>query len=117
MFSDFDKLFNEFEKMMFNPSYGKRRTYKGDDGLYYITTYYNRNKPTTEDKIEYLKNELDRYVELQDFETAVKVRDQIKKLETNKDSIDKLNLDLEESIKNQDYEKCIELRDKISSLK
>jgi hypothetical protein len=40
MFSDFDKLFNEFEKMMFNPSYGKRRTYKGDDGLYYITTYY-----------------------------------------------------------------------------
>jgi protein-arginine kinase activator protein McsA len=117
MFSDFDKLFNEFEKMMFNPSNGKRRTYKGDDGLYYITTYYNRNKPTTEDKIEYLKNELDRYVELQDFETAVKVRDQIKKLESNKDSIDKLNLELEESIKNQDFEKCIELRDKIRSLK
>lgn len=117
MFSDFDKLFNEFEKMMLNPTYGKRRTYKGDDGLYYITTYYNRNKPTTEDKIEYLKNELDRYVELQDFETAVKVRDQIKKLESNKDSIDKLNLELEESIKNQDFEKCIELRDKIRSLK
>ena len=114
MFSNFDKL---FEKMMLNPTYGKRRTYKGDDGLYYITTYYNRNKPTTEDKIEYLKNELDRYVELQDFETAVKVRDQIKKLETNKGSIDKLNLELEESIKNQDYEKCIELRDKIRSLK
>ena len=117
MFSDFNKLFEEFEKMMLNPTYGKRRTYKGDDGLYYITTYYNRNKPTTEDKIEYLKNELDRYVELQDFETAVKVRDQIKKLETNKGSIDKLNLELEESIKNQDYEKCIELRDKIRSLK
>ena len=117
MFSDFDKLFNEFEKMMFNPSYGKRRTYKGDDGLYHITTYYNRNKPTTEDKIEYLKSELERSVEMQDFETAVKLRDQIKNLESNKDSIDKLNLELEESIKNQDFEKCIEIRDKIKSSK
>ena len=117
MFSDFNKLFEEFEKMMMSPSYGKRRMYRGDDGLYYVTTYYNRNQPTTEDKIEYLKNELDRYVEMQDFEMAVKLRDQIKKLETNKDSIDKLNLELEESIKNQDYEKCIDLRDKIKSLK
>jgi len=117
MFSDFNKLFEEFEKMMTNPSYGKKRTYRGDDGLYYITTYYNRNKPTTEDKIEYLKSELERYVEIQDFESAVKLRDQIKKLESNKDSIEKLNLELEESIKNQDFEKCIELRNKIKSLK
>lgn len=117
MFSNFDKIFEEFEKMMFNPTYGKKRTYRGDDGLYFIKTYYNRNKPTTEDKLEYLKSELDRYVETQDFEMAVKLRDQIKKLELNKDSIDKLNLELEESIKNQDYEKCIELRDKINTLK
>jgi protein-arginine kinase activator protein McsA len=117
MFASFDKLMEEFEKMMTNPTFGRKRTYRSDDGLYYVTTYYNRNKPTTEDKIEYLKTELERSVESQDFETAVKVRDQIKKLELNKDSIEKLNLELEESIKNQDYEKCIELRDKIKSLK
>lgn len=117
MFSDFDKLFEEFEKMMFNPSYGIRRTYKIGDGNGRITAYYNQKDPPTEDKINYLKNELDRYVELQDFEMAVKVRDQIKKLETNKDSIDRLNLELDELIKSQDFEKCIELRDKIKSLK
>lgn len=117
MFSDFNKLFGEFEKMMFNSNLGKTRTLKGDNGLYYITTYYNRNKPTTEEKLSYLNSELDRCVENQDFESAVELRDQIKKLESNKDTINELNLELEESIKKQDYEKCIDLRDRLNSLK
>lgn len=116
MFADFDRLFNEFEKMLLTNN-GRRKTFRSDDGSFYVTTLYSNYEPTTEDKLKSLKYELDRMIELQEFEKAVEIRDRIKKLESNKDEIEKLNSELSESIKNQDFEKCVVLRDKIKSLK
>lgn len=116
MFADFDKIFNDFEKMFLNGN-GRRKTFRSNDGSFYITTLYSNYEPTTEDKINSLKYELEKMIELQEFEKAVELRDRIKKLESNKDEIEKLNSDLLESIKTQDFENCVKLRDKIKSLK
>jgi protein-arginine kinase activator protein McsA len=72
-------------------------------------------KPT--DELGELKNKLDVAVEEQNFEEAVKLRDQIKSLEKNKEKISELQTKLDECIKKQDFEKAIEYRDKIKALK
>ena len=63
------------------------------------------------------QNKLDVAVEEQNFEEAVKLRDQIKSLEKNKEKISELQTKLDECIKKQDFEKAIEYRDKIKDLK
>ena len=117
MFTDFNNLFNEFEKMMSSQLNGRKKTFRTNDGIVHITTFYGNDKTSSEDNISELKYELERLVESQEFEKAVELRDKIKKLEINKESIEKLNLELSESIKSQDFERCINLRDKIRSLK
>jgi protein-arginine kinase activator protein McsA len=54
---------------------------------------------------------------MEDFELAVKLRDQIKNLGTNKEMIEHLELELKESIKEQNFEKSIEIRDELRKLK
>jgi protein-arginine kinase activator protein McsA len=54
---------------------------------------------------------------MEDFEEAVKLRDQIKNLETNQEEIQKLELELKESIKEQNFEKSIEIRDQLRKLR
>jgi protein-arginine kinase activator protein McsA len=66
---------------------------------------------------EYLKIKLQRAIETEDFESAVKLRDQINNLGTNKEMIEKIELELKRAIKEQEFEMAIELRDQLKKLK
>jgi protein-arginine kinase activator protein McsA len=54
---------------------------------------------------------------MEDFEEAIKLREQIKNLATNQEEIKKLELELKESIKEQNFERSIEIRDQLRKLK
>ena len=73
--------------------------------------------PKEMSKEEYLNIKLERAIEMEDFEEAVKLRDQIKNLGTNKEMIENLELELKESIKEKNFEKSIEIRDQLRKLK
>jgi protein-arginine kinase activator protein McsA len=78
------------------------------------TTTTNTTTNTTE--LTTLQNELTTAIETQNFERAVELRDQIKKLESNQEKIETLTAELETSIKEQYFEKSIKLRDQINKL-
>jgi protein-arginine kinase activator protein McsA len=64
-----------------------------------------------------LKQQLETAIENEDFELAVKLRDQIKSLEVNQKEIQKLEMELKKSIEEQNFEKSIEIRDQLKKLK
>jgi protein-arginine kinase activator protein McsA len=115
----------EFERMMneaFNSPFDNRgwdkKTFKSKDGLISYTIMSNGfGESPKNDELSILRHNLDKAVEEQNFEEAVKLRDKIKNLEKNKEKISELESKLQECVKNQDYEKAIEYRDKIKSLK
>ena len=122
-----DDLMARYDKMMedFNKQDWETNTFESPDGNYKYTRYvkvfdlsdldkYNSKEM---DKEEYLKIKLNRAIEMEDFEEAVKLRDQIKNLGTNQEEIEKLELELKESIKEQNFEKSIEIRDELRKLK
>ena len=138
LFGDFDSLFNEMNSMFNDTPYyikGKSNVENGndengkwtkesfisDDGSYSITTIVRTNtegiKPEVSNtKLDQLKKELSIAVEGQEFETAAKLRDQIKSLEISQEKINELKSKLEESISNQNFEESIKLRDQIKNL-
>jgi protein-arginine kinase activator protein McsA len=116
-----------YDKMMedFNKQDWETNTFESPDGNYKYTRYvkvfdlsdldkYNSKEM---DKEEYLNIKLNRAIEMEDFELAVKLRDQIKNLGTNKEMIEHLELELKESIKEQNFERSIEIRDELRKLK
>jgi len=124
---NFDDLMARYDKMMedFNKQDWETNTFESPDGNYKYTRYvkvfdlsdldkYNSKEM---DKEEYLNIKLNRAIEMEDFELAVKLRDQIKNLGTNKEMIEHLELELKESIKEQNFEKSIEIRDELRKLK
>jgi excinuclease UvrABC helicase subunit UvrB len=135
LFSDFDSLFSDFNS--FNSPLmvrGKKNvesgddengtwtkeTFTSDDGSYQITSIYRYNgnitkKDSTE--VSELKQQLESAVEKQDYETAAKLRDQIKSIESNKEKIDELQSQLDDAVSNQDFESAIKLRDKLKKIK
>ncbi len=122
-----DDLMARYDKMMedFNKQDWETNTFESPDGNYKYTRYvkvfdlsdldkYNSKEM---DKEEYLKIKLNRAIEMEDFEEAVKLRDQIKNLGTNQEEIEKLELELKQSIEEQNFEKSIEIRDQLRKLK
>ena len=75
------------------------------------------NNETSSSDIRFLENELDKAVESQNFEKAVKLRDRIQHLKSNEKVLEVFEKELENAIKEQNFEKCIDLRDKIKSIK
>ena len=113
IFRAFDEMFTQL-----TPSNGewKTKTKVSDDGTMKITTYYydnDKTNPTSKN----LKQQLEIAIENEDFEKAVELRDQIKKLETNQKEVDKLEEELKKSIEEQNFEKSIEIRDLLKKLK
>jgi protein-arginine kinase activator protein McsA len=116
-----------YEKIMedFNKQDWTTNTFESPDGNYKYTRYVkvldlsdlNNDNSKEMGKEEFLKIKLERAIEMEDFEQAVKLRDQIKNLGTNKEEIEKLELELKESIKEQNFEKSIEIRDQLKKLK
>jgi protein-arginine kinase activator protein McsA len=113
IFRAFDEMFNQL-----NPSNGewKTQTKVSEDGTMKITTYYydnDKTNPTSKN----LKQQLETAIENEDFEKAVELRDQIKKLDINQKEVDKLEEELKKSIEEQNFEKSIEIRDQLKKLK
>jgi len=136
LFSEFDSLFDGFNSYNLNPLMVKgkknvesgddengtwtKETFTSDDGTYQITSIYryNGNKPKEKsNEISVLEHELKNAVEKQDYETAAKLRDQIKTLESNKEKINEIQQQLDDAVKKQDFESAIKLRDKLNKLK
>ena len=63
-----------------------------------------------------LKDKLDECVRNQDFEQAVKLRDQIRDLVKNSNRIKELKEELDEVIQKQDFERAIEIRDELKKI-
>ena len=116
----YDKIMEEFNKQDWTTN-----TFESPDGDYKYTRYVkvfdlsdlDNDNPKEMSKEEYLNIKLERAIEMEDFEEAVKLRDQIKNLGTNKEMIENLQLELKESIKEQNFEKSIEIRDQLRKLK
>ena len=135
LFSDFDSLFSDFNS--FNSPLmvrGKKNvesgdddngtwmkeTFTSDDGSYQVTSMYRYNGKTTKKdstEISKLKTQLETAVEKQDYETAAKLRDQIKSIESNKGKIDEMQSQLDEAVSKQDFESAIKLRDELKKIK
>jgi protein-arginine kinase activator protein McsA len=113
IFRAFDEMFTQL-----TPSNGewKTQTKVSDDGTMKITTYYYDNAKTNPTS-KNLKQQLEIAIENEDFEKAVELRDQIKKLDTNQKEVEKLENELRKSIEEQNFEKSIEIRDQLKKLK
>ena len=115
-----NNIFRAFDEMLtqLTPTNGewKTQTKVSDDGTMKITTYYYDNTKTTPTS-KNLKQQLEIAIENEDFEKAVELRDQIKKLDTNQKEVDKLEEELKKSIEEQNFEKSIEIRDLLKKLK
>ena len=126
-------MFSQFESMLGGmPNNGEtesgtdeigdwtKETYTSPDGKIFITNFvrsgssHNSNKSSG---INSLKRKLQMAIEEENFEEAVKLRDEIKTYESNQDSINKLEMELKKSIEEQDFEKSIEIRDQLKKLK
>ena len=107
----------------FNKTDWSEKSYESPDGSYKVTSYYkvfdlsDLDESKQMSKEEYLKIKLQRAIETEDFESAVKLRDQINNLGTNKEMIEKVELELKMAIEEQNFEKAIELRDQLKKLK
>jgi protein-arginine kinase activator protein McsA len=101
------------------------KSYESPDGSYKVTSYYkvfdlndfDNDNSKEMGQEEYLKIKLQRAIETEDFESAVKLRDQINNLGTNKEIIEKVEIELKTSIEEQNFEKAIELRDQLKKLR
>lgn len=117
VFRLFDEIFEQFNQ---NNGGWKTSTKLSEDGTTRVTTRYwssDASTPKSNKSVESLKSQLEEAIENEDFELAVKLRDQIKSLESNQEEIDKLELELKKSIKEQNFEKSIEIRDQLKKLR
>ena len=113
IFRGFDEMFTQLTA---NNGEWKTQTKVSEDGTMKITTYYYDNTKTNPTS-KNLKQQLEIAIENEDFEKAVELKDQNKKLETNQKEIDKLEDELKKSIEEQNFEKSIEIRDQLKKLK
>jgi protein-arginine kinase activator protein McsA len=110
----FDDMFSQFDSRLGG---WKSQTKMSEDGSMKVTTYYRSNEPR-KSKDEYgLKRQLELAIENEDFEKAVEIRDQIRKMETNQETISKLEEELKQTIKDHNFERSIEIRDELKKLK
>ena len=115
LFKIFDEIFSQFEQP--NGEW-KTNTRISEDGSTIITSrYWSNSNSTPKTDLDKLKSQLEVAIENEDFEKAVELRDQIKKLESNQKEIDKLEEELKKSIEEQNFEKSIEIRDQLKKLK
>ena len=105
---DFEQLEKLFEKRILSkPSFDNIK-------LNFVYVSDSTLDDITENDLE---QELKQAVESENFERAIEIRDEIKKLELNKEKIQNLEIELKEAIQKQDFERCIILRDELNKLK
>lgn len=131
IFNDFDMFFNDFltlgawpsilttQKESGSDSQGdwNQTTFKTNDGRVKVI-YLKRNSTNTDGtQLSKLQVELNKAIETQDFESAVKLRDQINELKRTQNIVKDLEGELREMIRTQNFERAIELRDEIKKHK
>jgi len=126
MYSQFDSIFgglsnkSEIEKGSDEFGNWSKETFMSDDGAIQVTSFIRTgNSPSYSrgSTLSKLKQELKTAVENENFEDAVKIRDQIKKHESNQEAISKLENELKQVIKDHNFERAIEIRDELKKLK
>ena len=126
MFSQFESMFggmpsnSETETGTDENGDWTKETYTSPDGKIFITNFVRNGSSHNSNQssgITSLKRKLQIAIEEENFEEAVKLRDEIKNLESNQENIDKIELELKRAIKEQDFELAIELRDHLKKLK
>jgi len=134
IFGNFDAMFNQFDSMFNGYELNKnvesgsdemgewsKETYKSPDGSFFVTSYVRTGgSPINSNKssgVNALKAKLQIAIDEENFEEAVKIRDEIKLYESNQDTIKKLELELKKSIEEQNFERSIELREELKKLK
>ena len=110
----FDDMFAQFDSRL---GEWKSQTKVSEDGTMKVTTYYRSNEPKSTKGTNGLKQQLELAIENEDFEKAVEIRDQIRKLESNQEVINKLEEELKQSIKEHNFERSIEIRDELKGLR
>ena len=110
----FDDMFAQFDSRL---GEWKSQTKLSEDGTVKVTTYYRGTEPKSPKATNGLKRQLELAIENEDFEKAVEIRDQIKKMELNQETITKLEEELKQSIKEHNFERSIEIRDELKKLK
>ena len=105
-----------------------KTTFTSNDGSYSSTSYVsslndwysnstNDVNPTSEvTEIKNLNIALNKAVETQNFEEAVRLRDLIKDYEKNSEKVNDLKSKLEYAISTQNFEEAIKIRDSIKKL-
>lgn len=102
-----------------------KETYTSPDGrfTYIMTTSYGdvedflKSKKKKDTIVDSLNKELQKSIDNEDYESAIKVRDMIKQLSQNKEEIEKLNSELKVAITTHNFERAIEIRDQLNKLK
>ena len=119
MMSQFDNKFNSSWKSNLDLNNWDKQVYESEDGSLQITTFSKKFKPESNEKngLTKLKKQLEVAIENEDFESAVKLRDQIKSFEKNQEKLEKLELELKKMIDEQNFEKAIEIRDELKKLR
>jgi excinuclease UvrABC helicase subunit UvrB len=132
LLKEFDEMFGQFESRMnllssnikieesSDDNGWRKETYSSPDGSFVISSYFRTNVPeetTKNSGINSLRAKLQIAIDEENFEEAVKLRDEIKKYESNQESIKKLESDLKKSIEEEDFEKSIQIRDELKKLK
>ena len=106
-----------------------KTTFTSADGTYTSSTYVSgidswysnstNDKTSTEwdsTELSKLNNALNKAVDSQNYEEAVRLRDLIKDYEKNSEKINELKYKLNEAVSTQNYEEAIKLRDSIKKL-
>ena len=105
--------FENLEKLFTEKFFSK--SIEGDNiKLNFMYVKENENRENDEKS---LQMELQEVIESENFERAIEIRDELKKLEMNKLKLKNLEIQLKQSIDKQDFEKCIVIRDEINKIK
>ncbi len=105
---DFEKFEKIFTKKMLSNSF---------DSEIKLNVVYIKDDVFNDMNKKKLENELQEVIEQENFERAIEIRDELKKIEQKNERLKSLELELKESIDKQDFENCIIIRDEINKLK
>jgi protein-arginine kinase activator protein McsA len=111
---EFDSMFSQFDSQL---GEWKSETRVSEDGTIKVTSFYRSSEPKTSKGSNGLKRQLELAIENEDFEKAVEIRDQIRKMETNQETITKLEEELKQTISDHNFERSIEILDELKKLK
>jgi protein-arginine kinase activator protein McsA len=106
---DFEKFEEIFTKRILSKTF--------DNNSIKLNVVYLNDETISEIEKNNLEKELQEVIEKENFERAIEIRDELKKIELQNKRLKNLEQELKLSIEKQDFENCIVVRDEINKLK